>query len=235
MTNQTAYKRILLKLSGEGLGSVNGALDSEIMTRLAHEIKAAYDKGVQIALVLGGGNFWRGAKGASKGVDRITGDYIGMLATVMNALAFADVLEKCGVPARVMTSMPIGGIGEVFNQKQALRYLDQHFVVLFAGGTGNPFFTTDTCAVLRAIQMHCDACFKSTQVDGIYDSDPHKNPNAKRYDVVDYKTALDNKLGVMDLTAIAMASDAALPVVVFNQSDKLADIVCGKGVYSVLK
>ena len=232
---QPLYKRILLKLSGEGLSGENGALDSKIMIKLAKEIKAVYDMGVQICLVIGGGNFWRGAKGVSKGVNRITGDYIGMLATVMNALAFADELEKNGMPARIMTSLAVEGIGEVFNQQRALRYLNKGKIVIFASGTGSPFFTTDTCAVLRATEMKCDACLKSTQVDGIYDSDPKKNPKAKRYDLIDYETALNKKLGVMDLTAMAMAQNSSLPIVVFNQDDTFADIVCGKGTYSVLK
>ena len=237
MKKQTLYKRILLKLSGEGLGSAKGALDSEIMANLAKEIKSVYDMGVQICIVVGGGNFWRGAKGVSKGVDRVTGDYIGMLATVMNALAFADVLEQNGMPARIMTALAVEGVGEVFNQQRVLRYLQKGKIVIFAGGTGSPFFTTDTCAVLRATEMGCDACLKSTQVDGIYDSDPVKNPKAKRYDTIDYETALNKKLGVMDLTAMALAQDAALPIVVFNQAGKgaLANVVCGKGTYSVMK
>ena len=237
MKKQPIYKRILLKISGEGLGSAKGSLDSEIMSDLAKEIKNVHDMGVQICLVVGGGNFWRGAKGVSKGVERITGDYIGMLATVMNALAFADVLEQNGMPARVMTALSVEGIGEVFKQQCALRHLEKGRVVIFAGGTGSPFFTTDTCAVLRATEMGCDACLKSTQVDGIYDCDPKKNPKAKRYDTIDYETALQKKLGVMDLTAMAMAQDALLPIVVFNQSHKgaLSEVVCGKGTYSILK
>lgn len=237
MKTKPLYKRILLKLSGEGMGSKNGALDTQIMSNLAKEIKAVYDMGVQICIVVGGGNFWRGAKGVSKGVERVTGDYIGMLATVMNALAFSDALEANGMPARILTAFSVEGVGEVFNQQVALRHLKKGRIVIFAGGTGSPFFTTDTCAVLRATEMDCDVCLKSTQVDGIYDSDPKKNPKAKRYDTIDYKTALDKKLGVMDLTAMAMAQDALLPIVVFNQGNKgaLANVVCGKGTYSVMK
>lgn len=237
MKMQPIYKRVLLKLSGEGFGSSKGALDCEIMSNLAKEIKTIHDMGVQVCLVVGGGNFWRGAKGVSKGVERVTGDYIGMLATVMNALAFADILEENGMPARIMTALSVEGIGEVFNQKNALNHLQNGRVVIFAAGTGSPFFTTDTCAVLRATEMACDACLKSTQVDGIYDSDPKTNPKAKRYDVIDYETALKKKLGVLDLTAMAMAQDALLPIVVFNQKSKgaLANVVCGKGTYSILK
>ena len=236
MKKRPLYKRILLKISGEGLGSAKGALDSVVLSSLAKEIKQIHDMEIQVCIVVGGGNFWRGAKGVSKGVNRVTGDYIGMLATVMNALAFADELENEGMSARVVTALEIEGVGEVFNQQRALRYLKKGKVVIFAGGTGSPFFTTDTCAVLRATEMGCDACLKSTQVDGIYDSDPIKNPKAKRYDVIDYETALDKKLGVMDLTAMAMAQNASLPIVVFKQAQNvLADVVCGKGTYSILK
>lgn len=237
MKMQPIYKRILLKVSGEGLGSANGALDCAIMSDLSKEIKRVRDMGVQVCLVVGGGNFWRGAKGVSKGVNRVTGDYIGMLATAMNALALADELEKNGLLARVVTAFKIEGVGEVFNQAESLRHLEKGDVVIFACGTGSPFFTTDTCAVLRATEMGCDACLKSTQVDGIYDCDPIKNPKAKRYDIIDYETALNKKLGVMDLTAMAMAQNASLPIIVFNQSRKgaLSEVVCGKGVYSILK
>ncbi len=237
MTIQPLYKRVLLKLSGEGLASAKSSLDTDIMARLADEIKIAHDAGVQIGLVLGGGNFWRGAKGVAKGVERITGDYVGMLATVMNACVFADVLKDKGMDVRILTALGIEGIGEAFNQQNAIRHLEKGRIVLFAAGTGRPFFTTDTCAVLRASEMNCDACFKSTQVDGIYDSDPRENPSAKRYDVIDYETALDKNLGVMDLTAMALAQNTSLPIVVFNQSraNAFTDALCGKGIYSILK
>lgn len=230
------FNRILIKLSGEGMGNNDTPLATDTMNRLALEIKKVYDLGVEVCLVIGGGNFWRGAKGVSKGISRITGDYIGMLATMMNALAFAEVLNKIGIDTRIMTSLTVEGVGEVFNQAKAERHLQKRRIVIFAGGTGSPFFTTDTCSVLRASEMKCDAFFKATQVDGIYDSDPRSNPNAVRYDKIDYQTALDKRLGVMDLTAMAMAQNANLPVVVFNaHTSTFADIVCGKGQFSIMK
>ena len=230
------YKRILLKLSGEGMGSDSTPLASEKMYNQAEQIKKIYDLGVEICIVIGGGNFWRGAKGVKKGVSRITGDYIGMLATMMNALAFADVLKEHEMDVRIMTSLAVEGIGEVFNQAVAERYLKEKKIIIFAAGTGSPFFTTDTCSVLRASEMKCDAFLKATQVDGIYDSDPKQNPNAIRYDQIDYQTALDKRLEIMDLTAMSMAQSAQLPIVVFNaHTSTFADIICGKGLYSIMK
>ena len=235
MTNPI-YSRVLIKLSGEGMGNNDTPLATDTMNRLALEIKKVYDLGVEVCLVIGGGNFWRGAKGVAKGISRITGDYIGMLATMMNALAFAEALKNNGMDARIMTSLAVEGIGEVFNQTVAERHLQKKRIIIFAGGTGSPFFTTDTCSVLRASEMKCDAFLKATQVDGIYDADPRCNPNAVRYEKIDYQTALDKRLGVMDLTAMAMAENAKLPIVVFNaHTSTFADIVCGKGQFSIMK
>ena len=236
MNNNPKYKRILLKLSGEGMGNEETPLFGDTMQRWALQIKKLYDIGVEVCLVIGGGNFWRGSKGVAKGIKRTTGDYIGMLATVMNALAFSDVLQTNGMEARVITAFEIQGIGEVFNQARVERHLNKKRIVIFAGGTGNPFFTTDSCSVLRALQTGCDAFLKATQVDGIYDSDPRTNPNATRYETIPYLTALDKKLGVMDLTAMAMAQKSNLPVVVFNaHNSDFSDIICGKGRYSTMK
>ena len=230
------YKRVLIKLSGEGMGNDDTPLAIDTMHRIALEIKKVYELGVEVCLVIGGGNFWRGAKGVKKGVSRITGDYIGMLATMMNALAFADVLKENGMDVRIMTSLSVEGVGEVFNQEKAERHLQKKRVIIFGGGTGSPFFTTDTCSVLRASEMHCDAFLKATQVDGIYDSDPRENPNALRYKEIDYQSALDKRLGIMDLTAMAMAQTSKLPVVVFNaHTSTFADVVCGQGLYSIMK
>ena len=230
------YKRILIKLSGEGMGNDDVPLAIETMHRIALEIKKVYELGVEICLVIGGGNFWRGAKGVKKGVSRITGDYIGMLATMMNALAFSDVLKENNIDTRIMTSLFVEGIGEVFNQTKAEEHLQKKRVIIFAGGTGSPFFTTDTCSVLRASEMNCEVFLKATQVDGIYDCDPRINESAQRYDEIDYQTALDKRLGIMDLTAMAMAQNAKLPIVVFNaHTSTFADVVCGKGLYSIMK
>lgn len=231
------YKRVLFKLSGEGLADQTHSISPETLTRLAEEIKAVYDTGVQICLVVGGGNIFRGVSGASHGMNRATADYIGMLATVMNALSFQEALEKVGVPTRVQSALPIMAVAEPFIRRKALRHLEKNRVVIFAAGTGNPYFTTDTCAVLRATEMGCEVCFKSTQVDGVYDDDPRKNPKAKLYKEVSYKEALDKKLKVMDLTAIAMAQDSGLPIIVFNQKGKNAflNVVCGKGTFTIMK
>ena len=231
------YKRVLFKLSGEGLADETHSISPETLVRLAGEIKAVYDEGIEICLVVGGGNIFRGVSGASRGMDRATADYIGMLATVMNALSLQEALEKVGVPTRVQSALAITAVAEPFIRRRALRHLEKKRVVIFAAGTGSPYFTTDTCAVLRATEMGCDACFKSTQVDGVYDDDPRKNPNAKLYKEVSYQEALDKKLKVMDLTAIAMAQDSGLPIIVFNQKGKGAflNVVCGDGTFTVMK
>lgn len=234
--NKPMYQRVLLKLSGEGLSGDDSAIDGSILQRLALDIKKAVCKGVSFGLVVGGGNFWRGAKGTSH-IERVTGDYIGMIATTMNALALRDALNAVGVKAVVQSALPIKGVVGAFCRIKARFLMRRGVVVIFAGGTGKPYFTTDTCAVLRAVQTKCDACLKSTQVDGIYDSDPRKNKKAKKYDVVSYRQALDEKLGVMDLSAIEMAQKNKMPVVVFNQSKEgsLLDVLCGKGVCSTMK
>ena len=235
MTDDPQYRRILLKVSGEGLMTGAEALDREKLYRLANEIKNVRQMGVELCLVVGGGNFFRGAQGALKGFDRVTGDYIGMLATVMNALALAETLEENGVSAQIFTALAIEGVGEVFNRKRALAALQKGAVVIFAAGTGSPFFTTDTCAALRASEMKCDAFFKSTQVDGIYDKDPQKFSDAKRYEHLTYTEALSKKLAVMDLTAMSLAETNHLPVVVFKQEEGiLTEVLCGRGTFTVM-
>ena len=237
MKNKPKYKRVLLKISGEGLMQGNESLNLQNLERVARQVQSVRKLGVELCLVIGGGNFFRGAKNTLKGMDRVTGDYIGMMATVMNALALAEVLEKMGVPCQIQTALAIEGVGEVFHRARALNHLKNGRVVLFAAGTGSPYFTTDTCAALRASEMKCDALLKSTQVDGVYDSDPRKNPKAVRYDKISYKEVLDKKLGVMDLTAITLAAENRLPVIVFNQNadENLQKVLCGQGTFTIIK
>lgn len=235
MNNDPQYQRILLKVSGEGLSSDQNALEMKKLQELSLEIKSLVELGVEVCLVVGGGNFFRGAQGALKGMERVTGDYIGMLATVMNALALSEALEAAGLQTQIQTALAIEGVGEVFNRKRALHHLQKGKVVIFAAGTGSPYFTTDTCAALRASEMKCDAFFKSTQVDGIYDKDPRKYADAKRYEKVSYEEALAQQLGVMDLTAMTIARENNLPVVVFKQgSGALKEVVCGQGTFTVM-
>jgi uridylate kinase len=211
------YKRLLLKLSGEALmGKGAYGIDMGVTTRLAHDIAEASRAGAQLAVVVGGGNIFRGLAAAAKGMDRATADYMGMLATVMNALALQNALEREGVDARVFSAIPMPTVCEAFVRPKALHYLDQGRVVVFAAGTGNPFFTTDTTAALRAIEMNCDVVAKATQVDGVYSADPKREPNAVRYDRLTYADVLARNLRVMDGAAIALARDNDLPVIVFS-------------------
>jgi uridylate kinase len=211
------YKRLLLKLSGEALmGKQAYGIDMSVADRLAHDIAEASAAGAEIAVVIGGGNIFRGLSGAAKGMDRATADYMGMLATVMNALAFQNALDHRGVAARTLSAIPMPTVCESYVRPKALTYLSKSQVVLFAAGTGNPFFTTDTAAVLRAIEMNCDAVLKATQVDGVYSADPKKDRNAKRFDRLSYSEVLAKDLKVMDGAAIALARDNRLPLIVVS-------------------
>ncbi len=211
------YKRLLLKLSGEALmGKKSFGLDIEVVDRLARDVKQAVDAGAEIALVVGGGNIYRGLAGAAQGMDRATGDYMGMLATVMNALAFQNALERLDVPVRVVSAIPMPTVCEAYVRSKALHHLDNKRVVIFAAGTGNPFFTTDTTAALRAAEMNCEALAKATQVDGVYTADPKKDPAATRYETLTYSEVLAKDLKVMDGAAIALARDNDIPVIVFS-------------------
>jgi uridylate kinase len=211
------YQRLLLKLSGEALmGKAGYGIDVDVVVRLCREIKEAVQAGAQIAVVVGGGNIFRGLSGAAKGMDRATADYMGMLATVMNALALQSGLERLGVDARVLSAIPMPTVCESFVRSKALHHLECGRVVIFAAGTGNPFFTTDTTAALRAAEMNCGALAKATQVDGVYSDDPKRNPEAVRYDRLTYGEVLSRDLKVMDGAAIALARDNALPIVVFS-------------------
>ena len=211
------YKRLLLKLSGEALmGKSQHGLDMGVLERLATDVAEAQKAGCQMAVVVGGGNLLRGMEWAAKGMDRATADYMGMLATVMNALAFQNVLEQKGAAARVLSAIPMPTVCEAYVRPKALHHMEKGRVVIFAAGTGNPFFTTDTTAALRAIEMGCEAVAKATQVDGVYSADPKKDPNAVRYDHLTYSDVLARNLGVMDGAAIALARDNKLPVIVFS-------------------
>ena len=215
------YRRVLLKLSGEALmGELDYGIEPGVIQRMAAEIASAQQTGVEIAIVIGGGNIFRGEGLARSGMDRVTGDYMGMLATVMNALAIQDALESHGVFARVMSALQIHDVCEDYIRRRAVRHLEKGRVVILAAGTGNPFFTTDTAASLRAIEIGADVLLKATKVDGVYDSDPVKNPDAKRYDSVSFDTVLADKLSVMDATAIVMCRDNKLPLRVFDLTRK---------------
>jgi uridylate kinase len=211
------YKRLLLKLSGEALmGKGQYGFDMSVALRLATDVSEAVKAGCTIGVVVGGGNIFRGLAGAAKGMDRATADYMGMLATVMNALAFQNALEQVGTRGHVLSAIPMPTVCESYVRAKALHHLEQGRVVIFAAGTGNPFFTTDTTAALRAIEMGCDAVAKATQVDGVYSADPKKDPNAVRYDKLTYSEVLSRDLKVMDGAAIALARDNHLPVIVFS-------------------
>jgi uridylate kinase len=216
------FKRVILKLSGEALRE-HGSQDNispEIVEGIANQIKAAHETGLQIAIVVGGGNFWRGAAAAGRGMDRATADYVGMLATVMNALAVQSMLEAVGVPSRVQTAIEMKNVAESFIRRLAIRHLEKGRVVIFGGGTGNPFFTTDTTAALRASEIGADMIFKATNVDGVYDKDPRTNDDAVRYDSLTYNEALSQNLKVMDGTAFTLCQDNDIPIVVFDMNQE---------------
>ena len=232
------FNRILLKVSGEALmGQGQFGIDPDATAALATEIAAAKSKGHELCLVVGGGNIFRGMAAAAKGFDRATADYMGMLATVMNALALQMALEKIGVDTRVMSAIPMSSVSEPYIRRRALRHLEKGRIVLFAAGTGNPFFTTDTAAALRAAEMSCDALFKGTSVDGIYTADPKKVASAERYDTIAFNTVLSDDLKVMDAAAVALCRDNNIPIVVFNirQAGNLAEVLDGRGTATVVQ
>ncbi|MCF6287132.1 MAG: UMP kinase [Candidatus Hydrogenedentes bacterium] len=215
------YKRILLKLSGEALegGTGKGGIDFPTLGTFCDEIKEVVEMGVEVGLVVGGGNIFRGAEGVGTGLDRPSGDYMGMLATVINALAIQASLEQRDVQTRVMTAIEMRPIAEPYIRRRATRHLEKGRVVIFGAGTGNPFFTTDTAAALRANEIGAELVMKATKVDGVYDADPMKNPDAKMYDMLDYTTVLTDKLGVMDATAISLCRENKLPILIFNLTE----------------
>lgn len=228
---QPKYKRILLKLSGEALmGDMDFGIDPKVLDRMALEIGQLIGIGVQVGLVIGGGNLFRGAALSDAGMDRVTGDHMGMLATVMNALAMRDALERSNISTRVMSAIPMSGVVEHYDRRRAVRDLKDGDVVIFSAGTGNPFFTTDSAACLRGIEIDADLVLKATKVDGVYNADPMKDSSAVKYDRLSYDEVLDRKLGVMDLTAICLCRDHNMPVRVFdmNKPDVLRSIVVGE-------
>ena len=232
------YKRVLIKISGEGLMGEEGfGISAEAVKKVAEQIKQVVDAGIEVCLVVGGGNIFRGVQGASKGLSRTVGDHVGMMATVMNALYLQNVMEGLGLSVRVMSGLEIPQVCENYIYRRALRHLQKGRVVIFAGGTGSPYFTTDTGAVLRASEMGCEVLLKSTQVDGVYDDDPRKNPKAKKYKQVSYNEVIEKQLRVMDLPAIAMARDNKLPILVFSQHEKgaLMKVLAGKGNFTIIK
>lgn len=214
------YKRVLLKLSGEALmGDLEFGIDPQVLDRMALEIGQLRGIGVEVGLVIGGGNLFRGAALQKAGLDRVAGDHMGMLATLMNGLAMRDALERSNIPTCLMSAIQMSGVVEHYDRRRAMRLLGEGDVVIFAAGTGNPFFTTDTASSLRAIEINADAMFKATKVDGVYNADPVKDPSATKYDFLTYDEVLDKKLGVMDLTAICLCRDQGMPVRVFNMNE----------------
>ncbi len=235
--NRPAFKRILLKLSGEALmGSGEFGIDTNTVARVAEEVKAAKEAGFELCLVIGGGNIFRGVAGAAGGMDRAQADYMGMLATVMNALAMQNALEQLGVHTRVQSAIEMDQVCEPVIRRRALRHLEKDRVVIFAAGVGSPYFTTDSGAALRAAEMKCDALLKGTSVDGVYDSDPKTNPDAKRFDKVSYDTVLSDNLKVMDASAVALCRDNSIPIVVFSirEQGNLAKILGGEGTATIV-
>ena len=227
------YKKILLKLSGESMmGDQEFGISSDVITSYAKQIKEIVDLGVEVSIVIGGGNIFRGISGAAQGVDRVTGDHMGMLATVINSLALQNSIEKLGVPTRVQTAIEMPKVAEPFIKRRAQRHLEKGRVVIFGAGTGNPYFTTDTAAALRAIEMETDVVIKATKVDGIYDKDPVKYPDAKKYETVTYNEVLAKDLKVMDATAISLCRENKLPIIVFNSLDEgnLKKVVMGENI-----
>ena len=232
---RTRYKRVLLKISGEALmGGQGFGLNPPTVERIAKEVKAVHELGVEICMVIGGGNIFRGLQGSAQGMERTTGDYMGMLATVMNALAMQGALEGLGIHTRVISAIPMDQVCEPYIRRRAVRHLEKGRVCIFAAGTGNPYFTTDTAATLRANEMRCEAVFKGTKVDGVYDRDPMKHGDAVRYDAVSYDDVLRKRLNVMDASAIALARDNDLPIIVFSLDEPggFCGILAGEGTFT---
>ena len=233
-----AYQRVLLKLSGEALmGEAPFGIDPAVTTQIAKDVHEIQALGVQTAVVIGGGNLFRGLAASARGMDRATADYMGMLATVMNALALQNALETQGVDTRVMSAIPMASVSEPYIRRRALRHLEKGRIVIFAAGTGNPYFTTDTAAALRAAEMGCDALFKGTSVDGIYTADPKKKADATRYDSLSFNKVLSDDLKVMDASAVALCRDNNIPIVVFNilQPGNLAEVIEGRGTATIVQ
>lgn len=235
---EPAFQRILLKLSGEALmGDKPFGIDPDVLKSFAGEIAEIYQLGIQIGVVIGGGNIFRGVQAAAHGIHKVSGDHMGMLATVINCIAFQNALEAISVPTRLQSAIEMREIAEPFIRRRAIRHLEKGRVVLFGGGTGNPYFTTDTAAVLRAIEIEAQVILKGTRVDGVFDSDPEKNPNATKFDNLTYMDVLERNLRVMDHTAITLCSENKLPIIVFNINEKgnLRRLILGEGIGTSVK
>jgi len=227
------YQRVLLKLSGEALmGDQAFGISQDMLVYVAQEIQSIYELGIELAVVVGGGNIFRGVAASSHGMERTSADHMGMLATIMNSLAIQDALEKSGIQTRVQTAISMHEVAEPYIRRRAVRHLERGRVVIFAAGTGNPYFTTDTAAFLRAQEFHAEVLFKATKVDGLYDADPVDNPDAKRFDDITYMEVIEKQLKVMDMTAISLAMDNQLPLVVFNLKEKgnIKRVGCGEAI-----
>ena len=238
MPTAPKYRRVLLKVSGEALmGAGQFGIDVETIDRIARDVKQAVEAGSEICMVVGGGNIFRGLAGSAKGIDRATADYMGMLATVMNALAMQAGLERTGVSSRVQSAIAMNNVCEPYVRRRAIRHMEKGRVVIFAAGTGNPFFTTDTAAALRAAEMACDAILKATQVDGVYSADPKKVPDAKRYDSLSYHEVLAQNLQVMDAAAISLSRENRIPILVFSLAEPgaLAEVLQGRGRATIIE
>jgi uridylate kinase len=238
MTATPKYRRILLKVSGEALmGQGNFGVDIDVIDRIARDVAEAHRAGTQICMVVGGGNIFRGLAGSAKGIDRSTADYMGMLATVMNALALQAGLERVGLASRVQSAIAMNNVCEPYIRRRAIRHMEKDRVVIFGAGTGNPFFTTDTAAALRAAEMACDALLKATQVDGVYSADPKKVPDAKRYDSLSYHEVLAQNLQVMDAAAISLSRENRIPILVFSLGEQggLAKVLRGEGRATIIE
>lgn len=232
------HKRVLLKVSGEALmGNRQFGHEYEVIKKIAEDIKSVLELGVEVAIVVGGGNIYRGINAALVGMDRASADYIGMLATVINALTLQNIMESLNIYTRVLSAIPMISVCEPYIRRRAKRHMEKKRVIIFAGGTGNPFCTTDSAAVLRAIEMNCDVLLKATQVDGVYDSDPKKNPAAKKYSSISYQDVITQNLQVMDIAAIALAKENKLPVKVFSikEPGNFARIIQGEGEYTIIR
>ena len=236
-SNKAKYKRVLLKLSGESLSGKNRfGIDSDILDYLSGEIEKVHNLGVEIGIVIGGGNIYRGLSAKAQGIDSVTGDYMGMLSTIINALALQNSLEKHGIYTRLLSAIDINKIAEPFIRRRAVRHIEKKRIVIFGGGTGNPYFTTDTAASLRALEIEADVILKGTRVDGVFDSDPEKNTRAKMYKKITYNDAISKQLKIMDMTAFALCHENKIPIVVFNMNvkDNFKKVVLGKYVGTVV-
>ncbi len=237
MVKKSKYQRVLLKISGEALqGSLGHGVDPQVAASIAKQIQEVHELGIDLACVIGGGNIFRGLQASKAGMDRATADYIGMLATIMNSMVLQDQLEKIGVPTRVLSAIEVKELSEPYIRRRAMRHLEKRRVIIFAGGTGNPYFTTDTAAVLRAVEIGADVVLKATKVDGVYDSDPVKNPKAKKFDSLRYIEVLNKELEVMDSTAVTLCRDNKLPIIVFNlmKEGNIRRVVAGEKIGTVV-